>query len=70
MKGNTKEVTNKQLAKKIDNFLPYWEKEEGFYNYVLEILNKNDKKYILEMIDYLKDYDDSDEIVQELQKRL
>lgn len=61
---------NKQLAKKIDDFLPFWEKEENFYNEILKILNNNNKKYIAGMIDFLKDYHGSEEIINELRSKL
>ena len=70
MKENKRKLTNKQLAKKIDNFLPFWEKEENFYKSILEILNNNNKQYIQETIDFLKDYYNSEEIIKELQARL
>lgn len=63
-------MNNKQLAKKIDNFLPWWEKEENFEQQVLEILNNNDKQHILEMIEFLQDYYNSEEIIKELKGRL
>lgn len=63
-------MKNKELAKKIDNFLPFWEKEENFYKEVLEILNNNDKQYIQEMIDSLKDYYNSEEIIRELESKI
>ena len=63
-------MTNKELAKKIDNFLPWWEKEENFEQQVLEILNNNDKQHILEMIEFLQDYYNSEEIIKELKRRL
>lgn len=63
-------MTNKQLAKKIDNFLPWWEKEENFEQQVLEILNNNDKQHILEIIEFLQDYYNSEEIIKELKGRL
>ena len=63
-------LENKQLAKKIDNFLPWWEKEEDFEKQVLEILNNNDKQHILEMIEFLQDYYNSEEIIKELKGRL
>ena len=63
-------MKNKQLAKKIDNFLPWWEKEENFEQQVLEILNNNDKQHILEMIEFLQDYYNSNEIIEELKGRL
>lgn len=63
-------LSNKQLAKKIDSFLPWWEKEDNFYKQVLHILNKNDKQYILEMIEFLQDYYNSNEIIEELKGRI
>jgi hypothetical protein len=63
-------MKNKELAKKIDNFLPWWEKEENFEQQVLEILNNNDKQHILEMIEFLQDYYNSEEIIKELKGRL
>lgn len=63
-------MTNKQLAKKIDEFLPFWEKEENCYKTTLEALNRNDIKELQDMYNYFFELYNSDEILAEIGKRI
>ena len=63
-------MTNKQLAKAIDNFLPFWEKEENCYEETLETLERNDTKELQEAYNYFVDMFGADKILAELKQRI
>lgn len=63
-------MTNEQLAKEIDDFLPFWEKEEDCYKTTLEALNRNDTKELQDIYNYFVDLYGADIILDELANRI
>lgn len=71
-------MSNEELAQKIDDFLPWWEKDDdNFYEQTLNILNSNNKYDLECMRDYFNTYYGDEEIcitayniLKEINKRL
>jgi len=71
-------MSNEELAQKIGDFLPWWEKDDdNFYEQTLNILNSNNKYDLMCMRDYFNAYYSDEDIcitayniVIEINKRL
>ena len=63
-------MTNRGTAIKIKQILPWWECDGDIYKQSLEILESNDKELLKDLHEFIKDYHNSDKIVEELKKRI
>lgn len=62
-------MTNRGIAIKIKQIVPWWECDGDIYKITLEVLESNDQKRIANIIELIKDYHNSDKIVEELRKK-
>lgn len=63
-------MKNRTIAIKIKKIVPFWECEGDIYKQTMELLESNDKKLYIDLLNFIKDYYDSDSIVAELEKRI
>jgi len=65
-------ITNIELATKIDNCIPIWEKEDNSFEQTLNALNSNSIEELTYIYDYFKDFDTQQdkEIVEQLELRI
>lgn len=63
-------MKNRTIAIKVKKIVPFWECEGDIYKQTMELLESNDKKLYIDLLNFIKDYYDSDSIVAELEKRI
>ena len=63
-------MTNKGIARKIKQILPWWECDGDIYKQSLEILESNDKKLVKDLDEFIKDYNNAEKVAEEIQKRI
>lgn len=63
-------MTNKGIAIKIKQILPWWECDGDIYKQSLEILESNDKKLLKDLYEFIKDYNNAEKVAEEIQKRI
>ena len=63
-------MKNITIAIKIKKIVPFWECEGDIYKQTMELLESNDKKLYIDLLNFIRDYNDSDSIVAELEKRI
>lgn len=63
-------MKNRTIAIKVKKIVPFWECEGDIYKQTMELLESNDKKLYIDLLNFIKDYYDSDSIVVELEKRI
>lgn len=63
-------MKNRTIAIKIKKIVPFWECEGDIYKQTMELLESNDKKLYIDLLNFIRDYNDSDSIVAELEKRI
>lgn len=63
-------MKNRTIAIKIKKIVPFWECEGNIYKQTMELLESNDKKLYNDLLNFIRDYNDSDSIVAELEKRI
>ena len=63
-------MKNRTIAIKIKKIVPFWEQEGNIYKQTMELLESNNKQLYIDLLEFIKDYYDSDEIVKELEKRI
>lgn len=63
-------MTNRGIAIKIKQIVPWWETDGDIYKQTMEILESNDKKLLTDLYKFIKDYHNAEKIAQEIQKRI
>lgn len=63
-------MKNRTIAIKVKKIVPFWECEGDIYKQTMELLESNDKKLYNDLLNFIRDYNDSDSIVAELEKRI
>lgn len=63
-------MKNRTIAIKVKKIVPFWECEGDIYKQTMELLESNDKKLYIDLLNFIRDYNDSDSIVAELEKRI
>ena len=63
-------MKNRTIAIKVKKIVPFWEYEGNIFKQTMELLESNDKKLYIDLLNFIRDYNDSDSIVIELEKRI
>ena len=63
-------MKNRTIAIKVKQIVPFWEYEGNIYKQTMELLESNDIKLYNDLLNFIRDYNDSDSIVAELEKRI
>ena len=63
-------MKNRTIAIKIKKIVPWWECEGNIYKQTMELLENNNKQLYIDLLEFIRDYNNSDEIVKELEKRI
>lgn len=63
-------MKNRTIAIKVKKIVPFWEYEGNIYKQTMELLESNNKQLYIDLLEFIRDYNNSDEIVKELQNRI
>ena len=63
-------MKNRTIAIKVKQIVPFWEYEGNIYKQTMELLESNDIKLYNDLLNFIRDYNNSDLIVAELEKRI
>ena len=63
-------MKNRTIAIKVKQIVPFWEYEGNIYKQTMELLESNDIKLYNDLLNFIRDYNNSDSIVAELEKRI
>ena len=63
-------MKNRTIAIKVKQIIPFWEYEGNIYKQTMELLESNDIKLYNDLLNFIRDYNNSDSIVAELEKRI